>query len=157
MVTDKQYNDTLQKYQQNTVKKKSKGFWHWVFKHTLPKEMQIDDTENNSKTPSFVSDEIKAQKELMNQKPVVTLPCKIKDNFGNIVDEGYYQVYLENSTINIKQGHDLKGSFKAYPIKDNWIENKIIYARIVIENENYVRIIYSDLNGSWEAKALLYN
>ena len=155
MITDKQYNDTLQKYQQNTQKKKTGGFWNWVFKHTLPKERQKDDSiENNS---NFMSDEIKMQKELLSQKPVVTLSCKIKDDFGNIVDEGYYQVYFENSAIKIKQGHDLKGSFKAHPIKDNWIENKIIYARIVIENESFARIIYSDLKGTWEARAPLYN
>ena len=151
MVTDADFQKTYDKYKQNTTTKKNKGFWNWVFKHTLPKEKQNIQTPSTNVQP--YSDEIRFQKEMLKQKPTIALSDSIMDSRGREIKEGFYQVEYEDSKIKLVQGYDTVGIFNAKKTTDNWNENKIIYARVVYQGEDILKIIYSNLDDCYEAYA----
>ena len=153
MVTDAEYQKTLNQYKQTTEKKKNGGFWNWVMRHTIPKDKQYTPPSNSNVQP--YSDEIKYQKEVLSQKPSIALSDIIEDSTGNVVKEGFYQVTVEDSKLKLIQGYDIIGVFNARKTTDNWKENKIIYARIVYQGDDIIKIIYSNLDECYEAYALV--
>ncbi len=152
MVTEQEYQKALEQYKQASDKKKNKGFWNWVFKHTIPEDKQYTPPNPSSST---YSDEIKYQKEAMSQKPTIALSDSVTDSRGKLVEKGFYQVVVEDAQLKLVQGYDVVGIFNARRTTDKYDENEIIYARIVYQGENVVRIIYSNLDDCYEAFAVV--
>ncbi len=147
LITDKEYNTAVSKYEQ---KKDKKGFWNWLFKHTLPKEAaptvqykEQYDTPKNIFLPS----------EITSLKAYLTLGMEIYDNTGKIISPGYYQISFKDGLLQLSQGSNVMGTLKARPAKDNWDKNEIIYARIINVNDDYIKIVYSNLNECYTAMA----
>jgi len=149
IITEQEFDKTYNQYKGNVKKKKTGGFWNWVFRKTLPEDMQYQEPVDIKK--EIYSDEIKYQKEVLNKKPTIALSSTIIDSNGNEVQEGFYQVVLDNSKIKLQQGFDTIGIFNARKATDDWKENEIIYARLIFQNENVVKIIYSNLDDCYEA------
>ena len=142
IITDKEFNQTYDKYKSAIKQKKTGGFWNWIFRHTLPKDKQYQEPVKDS--PMNYSDEIRFQKETLSQKPTIILSSTIYDSEGNEIKPGHYQVSVENSTMKFTQGFDTIAVFKASKTKDNWDANKIIYARVTYPSEDVVKIIQQE-------------
>lgn len=153
VITDSEYQKSLSQYKQRAEKKKNGGFWNWVMKHTIPKDKQRS-LEDNTPSSSY-SDEIKYQKEMLSQKPSIALSDTIIDSNGKTVKQGFYQVTVEDFKLKLIQGYDTIGTLNARKTTDNWDKNKIIYARIVYQGEDVLKIIYSNLDECYEAYAVV--
>lgn len=147
IITETEYNKALSKYEK---KKTKKGFWNWFFKHTLPKEegpttqyKEQYDAPKNKFLP----------KEIMSIKTSLTLAAEIYDSTGKILPPGYYQISVKNGVLELSQGSNVMGTLSAKPSKDNWEKNEIIYARIININDDFIKIIYSNLNECYSAVA----
>lgn len=147
IITEKEYNKAIGKYEQ---KKNKKGFWNWFFKHSLPKEAEP--------TVQY-KEQYEAPKnkflplEITSIKASLTLGMEIYDNTGKIVSPGYYQISVKDGILQLVQGSDVIGTLSAKPAKDNWEKNEIIYARIINLNDDYIKIVYSNLNECYVAIA----
>ncbi len=141
-VTKEEFNKVIESYKPK-AKGERKGFWNWFFKKTLPnQEPSVYYKEQYEDIPS----EMNFPKEVMKQKPSLTLSFEVYDSTGKEIPQGYYVVSYKDGKIQLHQGTSVVGEFSAKPTKDNWEKNEIIYARVESVNDLCLKIIYSNLN-----------
>ena len=78
IITEQEFDKTYNQYKGNVKKKKTGGFWNWVFRKTLPEDMQYQEPVDIKK--EIYSDEIKYQKEVLNKKPTIAISSTIIDS-----------------------------------------------------------------------------
>ncbi len=147
LITEDEYNKAIGKYEQ---KKNKKGFWNWFFKHTLPKEAEPT-TQYKEQYDAPKSKSLPV--EITSIKASLTLGMEIYDNTGKTLFPGYYQISVKNGILELSQGSSVMGTLSAKPAKDNWEKNEIIYARIININDDFIKIVYSNLNECYIAVA----
>lgn len=141
MVSDKEFNQVLEQHK----KKQNSGFFAKLFKKDAPPKSDTHDY----KAPS----EIGSLKDAIGKKPVVILGLQIIDSSGKTLESGHYQVSIKDSYMELSQGSGAIGRLKIKPATDDWEANSIIYARVLEVNEDYLKIIYSNLDETFEGWA----
>jgi N12 class adenine-specific DNA methylase len=95
-----------------------------------------------------------ALKDILRRKPTIVLGPEIFDSAGKVVPSGHYQVSVNESYLELSQGATVVGKLRAQPAKDEWEEsNAIIYARVLDVNDGIIKIIYSNLDKTFEGFA----
>lgn len=153
IISDKDYNAAISKYE-NMKKRKSEGFWAWIFRHTLPKEMQnVPEKKNENFENNELPTEFKMYNEILNRKPTLTLGNVIYDYNGKEIPQGHYQLVYKDGEIRFVQGFEVLGHIKAHKANDNFNTNEIIYARVIDINSDYLKIFFSDSKDCYEGYA----
>lgn len=149
MVSDKEFNEVVAQRTQQ-VQKSKRGFWYWILGgHKRDKEEASRPPAPDFNAPS----EISSLKEAVNKKPVVILGPEIVDSQGRVLTPGYYQISIKEQHMELSQGSQVLGKLKIRTVEDDWDTNSLIYARIVNIGEDFVKIIYSNLDYTYEGIA----
>ncbi|GBF23276.1 hypothetical protein tpqmel_0680 [Candidatus Gastranaerophilus sp. (ex Termes propinquus)] len=141
MVSDKEFEDAIK---QKTPQPREKKKWWWQKDKETPLPPTFD-----LRLPS----ETGSLKEVFNIKPVITLGATIVDAKGQTLPSGHYQVSVDDGSMVLSQGQHSKGTLRARLTEDSWSANSIIYARVVDMGEDFVKIIYSNLDVTYEGIA----
>lgn len=154
MVSDKEFNEAVQKMTPKKKEPSKFSKWFWGAKDG-PNKGQIDPQMQRQfdQMPS----EMGSTKEAINAKPVLTIGTQIVDSEGKNLPSGHYQVDLKNingqNYIVFMQAYQTLGKFKATPCKDDWNQNLIIYSRLINTENGYYKIIFSNLDGTHQGFA----
>jgi len=141
MVSDKEFEQALEQ----ATPKPRKGFWNWIFRKEAPEPAPVVDFRLPNEMNSF--------NDVLNKKPVIIIGPAIFDAEGNVLPPGHYQVSYKENNLELSQGTNVVGKLKARPSKDDYESSSIIYARILEVNENFVKIIYANIDGTHEGYA----
>lgn len=122
---------------------------------------QRNKIENDANIKNFKTDAVgemgELARDIYNKKPNLLLSTSILASNGAKIPVGHYQIQLiENNGkkyIEFLQGSKSYGKLLALSSKDNWDENKIIYSRIEYINNTTARVVFSNLDGCFEAFA----
>ena len=160
MVTDKEFQQALgrttPKAQQQKTRKEPKRFtkWFWGVPQDQPSSgSQGQGAQYFGDAPS----EIGQIKNAISTKPVLTIGARIQDNSGKVLTSGHYQVDLKNidgvNYIVFLQAYQTAGKFKATPCEDNYDKHAVIYARAIDTGNGYLKVIFSNLDGTFQGLA----
>ncbi len=157
MVTDKEFDKAVNSMTPKQAQKKKKEpskFTKWFW--GVPQ----GSGDSQGQTPQYFGDapsEIGAIRNPMSTKPVITLGAQVKDSSGILLTSGHYQVDLKNiegqNYIVFLQAHQTVGKFKASPCEDNYNKNAVIYARTAETENGYMKVIFSNLDGTFQGFA----
>lgn len=155
MVTEKEFEQALGKAAPNQTKKKKEPSkftkWFWGVK---------DSGSPQGQGPQYFGDmpnELGVNKSIISTKPVLTLGARVRDSSGIVLASGHYQVDLKNiegqNYIVFLQAHQTTGKFKASPCEDNYDKPAVIYARMVDMQDGWLKVIFSNLDGTFQGFA----
>lgn len=153
MVTEKEFEQALGKTTPQKKKKEPSKFakWFWGAK---------DSRGQQGPPPEYFGDmpnELGVNKSIVSTKPVLTLGARVQDNSGIVLASGHYQVDLKNiegqNYIVFLQAHQTTGKFKASPCEDNYDKPAVIYARMVDMQDGWLKVIFSNLDGTFQGFA----
>ncbi len=147
-VTDKEFNDTINRLTpqpvENTFKGKLKAF---LFGRKYGTEQTIPKTVEDKPD---IGGERQAIQEIKNGIYFIRISAPIISLEGNIIPLGDYKIKEkkqdENDTLVFYQGAKEYGSLKLSTFDDNLKnENDIAYSRVDIINDSVIRIVYSTI------------
>ena len=155
IITDKEFNDTIQKMQGK--KKEPSKFTKWLFgvKDDLkapPKN--LDDSELMKQ-----SSEIEMLRDTMKANNLVMISATIQDDFGHIINSGHYKAEYKKGQddrvyITLSQAGKTKGCFYAVKTIDKSTKTGVLYARTSFNQAlNAIEIYVSDFDNTYLSKA----
>ena len=157
-ITDKQFNDTINRLTpqpvENTVKGKLKAFFLGrKYGTETPPVTQQEKIDNGG--------ELKAIQEIKNGIHYIRLSAPVIGLEGKIIPLGDYKIQEKttdnNNLLVFYQGNKEYGKLKLKPFEDNLKgKNDINYSRVDIVNDELIRIVYSTISDTKCAYARVY-
>ncbi len=155
IITDKEFNDTIQKMQGK--KKEPSKFTKWLFgvkddKKAPPRNIDENEAKKQSSEIEMLQDTIKSNN-------LILISTPIQDDFGHIVSSGHYKAEYRKGNdnrvyITLSQAGKTKGCFHAIKTEDKSTKNAIIYARTNFNSvSGAIEIYVSDFDNTYYTKA----
>ena len=143
-VTNQEFEKVINFLQRNKKKKedKKKPKGNPVWENTAAEESQ-----------NSISDVLKNAK---NDYPTVMIPVTLITPIGTEITPGFYRMLSAKNDsgyfINFYQGNTLSAKIKAYETGNDHNQESLNYAKIIPINDEYMRIIYGDLDCNIETE-----
>lgn len=157
-VTNKQFNDTVNKLTPQPVEE---GFKGKLKAFLFGRKMGVEAQPNGQNVQMDIGGEKAAIDELKNGIYYIKLLVNVIGADGNIIPLGNYKIKEKNednqSYLVFYQGEKEYGYLKLKKYEDNLKkENDIAYSRVDIVSDDYVRIVYSTITDTKCALAKVY-
>lgn len=153
-VTNKEFNDTINKLTpkpvENTFKGRLKAF-------LFGREYGVDPAPKGQEKEIDTGADLKAIQDLTRGVYYIKLVTPIIADNGKIIPLGNYKIKEEDSNLVFYQGRDEYGRLKLRPFEDTLKkEHDITYSRVDIVSDEIIRIVYSTLDTTRCSYARVY-
>ncbi len=144
-VTDQEFEKVMKMFEKKKKKKEEKN---------RPKGSPVWDANSESEgQQDLVSGALKNQKA---DYPTVMIPVTLITPYMSEIPPGFYRILSaknqEGYFINFYQGNSLVAKIKAIDTGNDYNQKSLNYAKIIPVNDDYMKVIYGDIDCNIEAR-----
>ena len=144
-VTDQEFEKVMKMFEKKKKKKEEKN---------RPKGSPVWDANSESEgQQDLVSGALKNQKA---DYPTVMIPVTLITPYMTEIPPGFYRILSaknqEGYFINFYQGNSLVAKIKAIDTGNDYNQKSLNYAKIIPVNDDYMKVIYGDIDCNIEAR-----